>query len=505
MYDVLVIGGGPAGVTAALRARELGASVALVERGKLGGTCTNDGCVPTRVLAHAARLMRETAQHEAYGLIGPRPEVDFARLIDSTHQVVAAVHEKKYLIKHLEDSGVETYLGAGSARFIDAHTVETDDGERFSAERFILCLGGHARKLPFPGAELALTHGDIWNLRELPRRLAVVGGAATGCQLASIMNTFGSQVTLLDVAPQILPIEDTAVAEALTQAFTARGITIVSGMSGVERLEKSDDGLRLVYKKDDAQHELAVDAVIVAVGWPGNVEGLGLETVGVKTERGYITVDDALRTSVPHIFAAGDVNGRMMLVQSAGYEARIAAENAVASRGDGGAMTEYCPQIVPHGGFTDPEYGSVGLTEKAAREAGRDVVVALASYINMDRAVIDNKTEGFCKLIVDRQTHQILGGHVVGEQAVEIVQLISAAMAGEMSVGKLASLELSYPTYVAIVGLAARRAVHYLGLMKLAPEFREMGPHYAAEWERRDPETTATVAATAAATPAAGS
>ena len=194
---------------------------------------------------------------------------------------------------------------------------------------------------------MALTHGDVWNLRELPRRLAVVGGAATGCQLASIMNTFGSEVTLLDVAPQILPIEDTAVAEALTKAFTDRGITIVSGMSGVERLEQSDDGLRLVYKKNDAQHELAVDAVIVAVGWPGNVEGLGLETVGVKTERNYITVDDALRTSVPHIFAAGDVNGRMMLVQSAGYEARIAAENAVASRGNGGDTVSYTHLTLP--------------------------------------------------------------------------------------------------------------------------------------------------------------
>ncbi|HQF71721.1 MAG TPA: FAD-dependent oxidoreductase, partial [Promineifilum sp.] len=226
-------------------------------------------------------------------------------------------------------------------------------------------------------------------------------------------------------------------------------------------------------------------------GWPGNVEGLGLETVGVKTERNYITVDDALRTSAPHIFAAGDVNGRMMLVQSAGYEARIAAENAVASRGDGD-MTEYCPQIVPHGGFTDPEYGSVGLTEKAARAAGHDIVVALASYINMDRAVIDGNTEGFCKLIVAADSHRILGGHVVGEQAVEIVQLVAAAMAAGSSVESLASLEISYPTYVAIVGLAARRAVHYLGLMKLAPEWREMGPHYAAEWERRDPEMTAT-------------
>jgi len=488
MYDVLIIGGGPAGVTAALRARELGANVALVERGRLGGTCTNDGCVPTRVLAHAARLMRETAQHDAYGLLGPRPQLDFARLMQRTQQVVYTVHEKKQMLKHLESSGVTTYVGAGDARFVDAHTIELGDGQRLSAERFILCVGGHARRLPFPGAELTLNHGDLWNLRALPRRLAVVGGAATGCQLAAIMNTFGAQVTLLDVAPHILPNEDAAVTEALTEAFSARGITIVSGMSGVERVEKTADGLRLTYKKDGALHELAVDAAIVAVGWPGNVEGLNLEAVGVKTERGYIAVDDALRTTAPHIFAAGDINGRMMLVQSAGYEARIAAENAVAA-GEGDDLREYCAQIVPHGGFTDPEYGSVGLTEKAAREAGHDVVIALASYVNMDRAVIDGNTEGFCKLVVSRLSHQILGGHVVGEQAVEIVQLIAAAMSAESSVESLASLELSYPTYVAIVGLAARRAVHYLGLMKLAPEFREMGPHYAAEWERRDPET----------------
>ena len=490
MYDVLVIGGGPAGVTAALRARELGASVALVERHRLGGTCTNDGCVPTRVLAHAARLMRETAQHEAYGLIGPRPEVDFARLMGHTLQVVEGIHTKKQMLKHLESSGVEVYVGVGTARFVDSHTVALGDGRQLSAERFILCVGGHARRLPFPGAEHALTHGDLWNLRQLPQRLAVVGGAATGCQLAAIMNTFGSQVTLLDVAPHILPIEDAAVTEALTKAFTDRGITIVSGMSGVERVEKTGDGLKLSYKRDDEVHAIEVDAVIVAVGWPGNVDDLNLEAAGVRVERNYIAVDDTLRTSAGHIFAAGDINGRMMLVQSAGYEARIAAENAVA-HGRDGEPSEYCSQIVPHGGFTDPEYGSVGLTEKAAREKGHDVVVALASYINMDRAVIDDRTEGFCKLIVDRQSHLILGGHVVGEQAVEIVQLISAVMAGEMSVEALAALELSYPTYVAIVGLAARRAVHYLGLMKLAPEFREMGPHYAAEWERRDPTTAA--------------
>lgn len=486
MYDVIVIGGGPAGVTAALRARELGASVALVERDQLGGTCTNDGCVPTRVLAHAARLLRETAQHEKYGLLGGRPELDFSRLIGRTQEVVYAVHEKKQLLKHLESSGVTVYEGSGPARFVDDHTIELGEGgEQLKARSFIICAGGHARRLPFPGAELALTHDDLWTMKSLPRRLAVIGAAATGCQLASIMNTFGVRVTLLDVAPHILPAEDTAVTEALTGAFARRGIAIVSGMSGVERLEKTDDGLRLVYQRDDEESALDVDAVIVAVGWPGNVDSLNLAAAGVKTEKNYVVSDEYLRTSAGHIFAAGDIDGRMMLVQSAGAEARVAAENAIAEQNEGEARP-YRPFIVPHGGFTDPEYGSVGLTEQAAREKGYDVVIALASMVNLDRAVIDGNTEGFGKLVVDRDSRKIVGAHVVGEQAVEIVHLVAANMAAGATVETLADLELAYPTYVSIVGLAARRAVLNLGLMQLAPEWCEMGPFYAAEWERRD-------------------
>jgi pyruvate/2-oxoglutarate dehydrogenase complex dihydrolipoamide dehydrogenase (E3) component len=485
-YDVIVIGGGPAGVTAALRARELGASVALVERDRLGGTCTNDGCVPTRVLAHAARLLRETAQHAQYGLLGDRPEIDFGRLIRRTQDVVYAVHEKKQLLKHLESSGVTVYEGGGPARFVDPHTIELGEGgEQLSGKSFILCAGGHARRLPFPGAEHALIHDDLWRMEKLPRRLVIIGAAATGCQLASVMNTFGAKVTLLDVAPHILPIEDTAVTEALHEAFSQRGIDIITGMSGVERVEKTAEGLRLVYKKDDAETALDADAVIVAVGWPGNVDPLNLAAAGVKTEKSYVVSDDYLRTSVAHIFAAGDIDGRVMLVQSAGAEARAAAENAVAEL-NGGEARPSRHSVVPHGGFTDPEYGSVGLTEKAAQEAGHDVVIALASMVNLDRAVIDGNTEGFCKLVVDRDSRKILGAHVVGEQAVEIVHIVAANMAAGATVEILADLELAYPTYVSIVGLAARRAVLNLGLMQLAPEWCEMGPFYAAEWERRD-------------------
>jgi pyruvate/2-oxoglutarate dehydrogenase complex dihydrolipoamide dehydrogenase (E3) component len=257
-------------------------------------------------------------------------------------------------------------------------------------------------------------------------------------------------------------------------------------MSSVEKVEQWDGALRLVYKKDDTTMALEADAVVVAVGWPGNVESLNLDAAGVKTERSYITVDDCLRTTAPHIFVAGDIDGKTMLVQSAGYEARVAAENAVGGMDGSGEMRTYRPQIVPHGGFTDPEYGSVGLTEGRAREEGHDFVIALASMVNLDRAVIDGYTDGFCKLVVSRDSREILGAHVVGEQAVEIVHLVAATMASGSSVESLANLELAYPTYVSIVGLAARRAVHLLGLMELAPEWCEMGPFYAAEWERRD-------------------
>ncbi|GAB4577581.1 MAG: hypothetical protein Fur0022_03120 [Anaerolineales bacterium] len=206
------------------------------------------------------------------------------------------------------------------------------------------------------------------------------------------------------------------------------------------------------------------------------MEGLNLPVAGIVPERGFIPVNDHLQTPAPHIFAAGDITGRMMLVQSAGHEARIAAENAVL-----GLRQTYGHYIVPHGGFTDPEYGSVGLTEAQAPGS----VVAVVPFADIDRAVIDGHTDGFCKLIVDRTSRQILGAHVVGEQAVEIVQLVAASMAAGSQIEQLAGLELAYPTYTAIVGLAARRIAYEMGLVPLSPEWRVLGRR-AAEWEVSD-------------------
>lgn len=484
MFDVIVIGGGPAGVTAALRARELGATVALVERGNLGGTCTNDGCAPTRVLAKAARLRRDLEQFGDYGLTVAAPELDLSRLLQRTQQVIYQIHEKKQLLGHLEASGVEVHAGVGEARFTNANTIAIG-GRTLDARRFILCAGGRARRLDFPGAEHALTHTDVWTLKRLPRSIIVVGGAATGCQLASIFAAFGAKVTILDLAPRLVPGEDELVSRALTDAFLRRNISLVTGIQGLDRIEVDGERRSLFFKLDGGVHRLDADAILLSTGWLGNLAALNLPAAGVETDGRYVRVDDQLRTSAPNIYAAGDITGRMMLVQSASSEARVAAENAVLDAGRNDAH-----RIVPHGGFTDPEYGSVGLTEAAARaaEARGELkpVVAVIAYGDLDRGVIDGHTEGGCKLIADAATHRILGAHVVGEQAVEIVHVAAAGMLSGMTIEQLAEMEIAYPTYTAILGLAARRIARDLGSISLSPQWRALGPAKGAEWERRD-------------------
>jgi dihydrolipoamide dehydrogenase len=214
------------------------------------------------------------------------------------------------------------------------------------------------------------------------------------------------------------------------------------------------------------------------VGWQGNTEALDLAAANVRSERGYIVVDDYLQTTAPHIYAAGDITGRMMLVQSANREGALAAGNALLANQ---RITEH--RIVPHGGFTDPEYGSVGLTEEKAR-AAHDCVVAVVPYAALDRAVIDGHREGFCKLIASITTHRILGAHIMGEQALEILQLLATCLAADMPVEQLAEMELAYPTFTAIVGLAARQIIRELGIVPLAPQVQSLGRAYVAEWER---------------------
>ena len=457
---LIVLGGGPAGLTAALQARELHTEVTLLESKRVGGTSINEGPAPVRTLARAARLARDTGSWETFGLRGERPQIDLAAVLANAKRVAQYAHEKKHMAEFIGSSGIELVEGVGPAHFLDQHTVGVADGRTWDADKFVIAVGGHGRILPIPGAELALTYSDIWSLTALPASIAVVGGAATGCQLASILEDFGCQIYLLELAPRLIPQEDEDISLALAEAFGKQHMTVITGAQ-TERLEKSDGGIRLHYRKEGYLENLDVGAVFFATGWPGNVDSLNLPAAGVVSEHSYIPVNDYLQSNVPHIFAVGDVNGQSMLVQSARYEGQIAAKNAVL-----GPYNRCTHEIVPSGSFTDPEYASVGLTEAQARQQ-YDCAVAVVHYDDLLRPVADNHPDGFCKLIVERRHRYILGAHVIGEYSVEIIQMVAACMASGMRVEQVAELQLAYPTFTEAVGMAAQKLVRELGLAPL--------------------------------------
>jgi pyruvate/2-oxoglutarate dehydrogenase complex dihydrolipoamide dehydrogenase (E3) component len=482
-YDVIVIGGGPAGVTAALRACELGARTALVERNLLGGTCTNDGCVPTRVLAKAARLHRETELFSLYGLEAPRPTINFAELLERAQQVVYQLQEKKQTLSFLQAVGCDVYENVGAAQFTSDRQIRLPDGRTLDGDRFVICAGGQARRLPVPGGDMALVHSDLWTLQELPASVAIIGAGATGAQLATIFWTFGVRVTLADFAPRILPTEDVAISERMEAIFRADGIDVVTG-ARTEALERQPNGsIDVIMSTNDEKLRLQVERVISAVGWPGNLEALGLEAAGIEPRGAYVWVNDFLQTSVPHIYAAGDITGKIMLVQTASLQARAAVENALTS----GPLRAYSEQLVPHGGFTDPEYAAVGMTEEQAiQQSGQGaVIVEQVEMSEVDRAVIDGRLDGFCKLVVRRADGEVIGAHIVGETAVETINVVAAGMLDGLQVEKLARLDFAYPTFCSVISLAARQIARELRLLPVAERWHELGELKIAEWERR--------------------
>src|SRR5262245_11232697 len=459
MIDVLVIGAGPAGVVAALRAADLGARTVLVTRAAFGGMAANDGPVPVRTLAHAARLVRDARQLGQYGITVGEPVLDYGRLLARVREVLNDVRAHSAFRKQIDSLGVTVHEQAGAARFIDPHTILTESGLRLQAQNIVLCTGGVSRRLAVSGFELTHTHSDAWSLNSVPPSMLVIGAGATGVQVASIFNAFGSRIQLFQAGPRILPTEDEDVSAAVATAFRASGIVVHENFGAIESFEKTPGGVRMVYSKDGQRYSAEAALAVVAVGWVANTAGLNLALAGVETDqRGFVRVDAYLRTSAPHIFAAGDITGRLLLVPQGIQEGFVAATNAVR-----GATTTLENQASPIGSFTDPEYAQVGLTEAKAR-ATCDVVTAVVRFDGTTRTIIDGRTFGFCKLITDRATHTILGCHVVGERAVEITQVAAIAIAAGMRVDDLARVPLSFPTYAGILGRVAASTSRQLNL-----------------------------------------
>jgi pyruvate/2-oxoglutarate dehydrogenase complex dihydrolipoamide dehydrogenase (E3) component len=459
---LLVLGGGPAGAAAALQARELGADVTLLEADQVGGTSLNRGPAPVRTLARAARLARDWSSWERFGLEGSRPVPNLDAVLANSVRVARFAHDKKDMAGHMRHYGIDLVEYLGPVRFAGPHTVHAADGRSWHGDRVIIAVGGHAARLPVPGGELALSYADIRSLQALPPDVAVIGGADTGCQIASIFADFGVRVLLFEAGPLIVPGADASVSAALRAAFEAKGMRVCTGAM-VRHLERSGEKVVIQFTRDGPAERESAAAVFAAVGWPPSLAELDLDAAGVKGGQQAIPVDDWLRTNVEHIFAAGDVNGRSKLVQTARLEGRIAALNAVR-----GPARQMAYEAVPSGSFTDPEYGSVGMTEsQAARE--HDISVGTARYDDLIRPVADGQSDGFCKLIADRRSHAILGAHVLGEYSAETVQVVATAMSAGMKVEQLAEMQFAFPTFTEAVGIAARKVCRGIGVGQFPP------------------------------------
>jgi len=457
MTEVLVIGAGPAGVMAALRAADLGARTTLVTSGAFGGMAANDGPGPVRALAHAARLMREARQLGRYGIAVSEPVLDYRRLLGRVAEVVSEIGARSAMRPQAEAAGVAIREHLGPVRFVDPTTVETPAGERFSGDRVIICTGGVSRRLPVPGFELTATHSDAWALTSVPPSMLVVGSGATGAQVASVFNAFGTRVELFEAGPRILSTEEPEVSACVAAAFRANGVVVHEGFGTIESFERAGAGVQMAYTTAGSLRRAEAALAVVAVGWVADAAGLNLPTAGVATEaRGFVQVDACQRTSAANIFAAGDITGRRMLAPQALQAGFAAATHAVAG-GDETAERA----VNPVGSFTDPEYAQVGLGEAAARRE-HDVEVVTVGFDEMTRAIIDGRTSGFCKLLVDRANHRILGCHLVGDRAVDVAQVAAVAMAGRMTVDDLARVPLSFPIYAGILGRASAMAARRL-------------------------------------------
>jgi pyruvate/2-oxoglutarate dehydrogenase complex dihydrolipoamide dehydrogenase (E3) component len=412
-----------------------------------------------RTLAHAAGLIHQARQFGQYGVSVGEPLLNYPRLLARVEEVVADVLAHSSFREQIDSLGVTVHEQTGRARFVDSHTIVTETGLRLQAAKIIICAGGVGRRLSVPGSQFVISPGEVARLGSVPSSILVIGGGATGAQIASIFNAFGARVQLFEPGPRILSAEDTDVSSTVTTAFRDAGILVHENFGIIESFEKTPMGVRMSFlrngKRDSAEAALAV----AAVGWVADTDGLHLAAAGVVSDRrGFVQVDEYLRTSMPHIFAAGDITGRSMLVPPAIQQGFVAATNAVQ-----GPSLPLIEQVRTGASLTDPEYASAGLTEKKARET-HDVLTSVVRFDSTMRTIIDGRKTGFCKLVVDRKTARILGCHIVGERAGEIAQVAAIAIYSAMRVDDLAHVPLAFPTYTGNIAYAAADAARQLDL-----------------------------------------
>jgi len=452
-YDVVILGGGTGGYVAAIRAAQLGLKTAVVDKAKVGGTCLHQGCIPTKAMLHTAELLDTFRHREDFGLSG-EVALDYPGALAKKDRVVNQLYRGVQFL--LKKNKVDVYDGFG--RLTAATTVEVSkaDGSKtvLQAKDIVLATGSVPRGLPhldFDGKRI-INSDHVLTMAEIPKSILILGGGAIGVEFASMYNDFGSHVTLVEMLPHILPQDDLEVARELTRLLTKRGIKIHAGAKFLlDRVEVGTKGVSGVIQTEDGK-ESKVDgeALLVAVGRRPVSEDLGLETVGVALDRGFVRVDDHYRTNVPHIYAIGDLIGGYLLAHVAAHEGMIAVETIA------GKEPELLnPNRVPRVTYCRPEVSSMGWTQEEAEKAGYSVKVGVFPFKANGRSLILGDAEGMVKLVADAKTDALLGAHIVGPNASELINEMALARFLEGTAWEVGESVHAHPTVSEVLHEAA--------------------------------------------------
>lgn len=448
-YDVIIIGSGPGGYVAAIRAAQLGLKTAVVEKSHLGGICLNWGCIPTKALLRSAEVFHYFERAKDYGLSAEKIGFDMAAITKRSRGVSAQLNQgvggllKKNKVDVIWGSAEITAPGKLTVKASDNPPKGALGGGDYEAKNIIVATGARPRALPGiePDKKQIWTYFEAMVPDSLPKSLLVMGSGAIGIEFASFYRTMGSEVTVVEVLPQILPVEDEEIAAHARKRFEKQGIKILTGAKVTKVVKAANSVTATIETADGKTQEITTEKLISAVGVVGNIEGLGLEKLGVKTDRGCVVIDGIGKTNVPGIWAIGDVAGPPMLAHKAEHEGVIAVE----------AIAGQHPHLmdkakIPGCTYCNPQIASVGLTEKKAKEAGYDVRVGKFPFIGNGKAIALGEPEGLVKTVFDKKTGQLLGAHLVGAEVTELIQGFVIAMNLETTEEELINAVFPHPT-----------------------------------------------------------
>ena len=460
LFDLIVLGAGPGGYVAAIRASQLGLNVAVVEREHLGGICLNWGCIPTKAMLRSAEVYHLAERAKEFGLSAEKISFDLNKIVERSRKISNQLNQG---VGHLLKKNKVTVF-SGEAKLLDRSNVSINNGgkyEKITGKNIVLATGARARELPGMEADgdLVWTYKHALTPSRMPKKLLVIGSGAIGVEFASFYNTFGANTTIVEVLDRILPVEDEDVSSLAAEQFAKQGMTIKTGAK-VQKLEKKKNQVVASIDCNGVTEVLEFDTVISAVGIIGNIEGLGLEEVGVETEANHVVTDEYCETTASGIYAIGDLTGAPWLAHKASHEGVLVAEKIA-----GQTVKPINPIAIPGCTYSYPQIASVGLTEAEAQKAGYKINVGKFPFIGNGKAIALGEKEGFIKTIFDTSSGELLGAHMIGAEVTELIQGYVIGQALETTEDDLIHAVFPHPTLSEMMHEsvldAHSRVIHY--------------------------------------------